>query len=428
MNAFIIDLTHGGVKIAIELSKLNSKNNFNLYENIYAYDLYNTLKDEDENLLKVYNISILKDFDDLKDKILNSANVENNTKNIIINPVHSSLDLKNILNENNINDSFKLISHHEAVKLILENWKNECEKQDVKTIEITGVKGKTTTSYLLKDVFEANEEDILLLSSLGAHLFRELGTTKKFRDLILQKNISITPASILSTVELAKKIANPKCSYQKCGCKPFEDLKEEAIEIEKYENNPYSNLNYNISIFESSLGISGLGDIGILTNIVENYPIAKGKSNAKEAKKQVFNSKLVVIDHDTLDEFYKDEKELYSNKINTFSLNNNKSNVFIENANYDINETKFTAFYNNLKTIDNNLISGKIDIKTFAPGKHHVANVLAAITTALSFNISEETIKEGLENFKGIPGRSSRKTIENSQIIEEINPGINTKA
>lgn len=437
MNAFIIDLTHGGVKIAIELSKLNNKDNFNLYKNIYAYDLYNTLKEENKNLLEVYNITILKDLDDLKDKI----SEETKTKNLIINPVHSSLDIKNILNEsNNQNNSFEIITHHEAVKLILENWKNECEKQNVKTIEITGVKGKTSTSYILKEIFEAEGKDILLLSSLGAHLFRQLGSTKKFRDLILQKNISITPASILNTVELAKKIANPKCSYQKCGCKPFDDLKEEAIEIEKYQNNPYSNLNYNISIFESSLGISGLGDIGILTNIVENYPIAKGTSNAKEAKKQVFNSKLIIIDQNTLNEFYPNEKELYSDKINTFSLNDNnynennnendndKSNVFIKNANYDINETTFTVHYNDLKTIDNKLINGKIDIKTFAPGKHHVSNVLAGITSALSLNISEESIKEGLEQFKGIPGRSSRKTIENSQIIEEINPGINTKA
>ena len=455
MNTFIIDLTHGGVKIAIELSKLAKKlkdneNNseYTLYETIYAYDLYNTLKEEDKLLLQVYNIIILKDLEDLKDKIANSPKyeeientskskkIQNIYKNIIINPIHSSLDIKSILKESAMNDSFEIITHHEGVKLILENWKVECDKQDVKCIELTGVKGKTSTSYILKDIFESTHKDILLLSSLGAHLFKELGSTGKFRELILQKNISITPASILNTVELAKKIANPKCSYQKCDCKSLDNLKKEEIGIQEYENNPYSNLNYEISIFESSLGNCGLGDIGILTNIVENYSIAKGTSNAKEAKKQVFKCPIVVIEEETLNKHYPDEKELYKDKINTFSLDeslnssslNNSSNVFAENIGYGINETKFTINYNNLKTIEGNLISGTIHIKTFAPGKHHIYNVLAAITTALALNISEKAIKEGLSNFKGIPGRSSRKVIKNSQIIEEINPGINTKA
>lgn len=438
MNAFIIDLTHGGVKIAIELSKLTHKSlPKKLYENVYTYDLYNTLKKEDRNLLESYNIHIIKDLDELNNEIVNSIYKSEDIENIIITPVHSSLDLREIIENNKskinnknskINNSFKIITHHEAVHLILENWKYECEKQNVKCVEITGVKGKTSTAYILKEILKSEHKNILLLSSLGAHLFREFGTTKKFRDIILQKNISITPASILTTIELSKKIANPKCSYQKCDCKTLDNLKEEQLKIENYEKNPYSNLNYDISIFESSLGISGLGDIGILTNIVENYPIAKGKSNAKEAKKQVFNSKLIEINQETLDKYYKNEKEEYSNKINTFSIENKKSNVFVEDITYNINETKFKLIYNNLKTINNELINGNIEIKTFAPGKHHIYNILAATTCALSLNISEESIKEGLNNFKGIPGRSSRKTIKKSQIIEEINPGINTKA
>ena len=43
MNAFLVDLTHGGVKISSELAKSGE------YENVFAYDLYGTLKEEDEN-------------------------------------------------------------------------------------------------------------------------------------------------------------------------------------------------------------------------------------------------------------------------------------------------------------------------------------------------------------------------------------------
>ena len=34
----------------------------------------------------------------------------------------------------------------------------------------------------------------------------------------------------------------------------------------------------------------------------------------------------------------------------------------------------------------------------------------------------------GIKNYRGIPGRTNKRQIENSIIIEEINPGINTKA
>ena len=55
-------------------------------------------------------------------------------------------------------------------------------------------------------------------------------------------------------------------------------------------------------------------------------------------------------------------------------------------------------------------------------------NVLGVITTCLSLNIPKEKIIKGLANYKGIKGRTNKKIIENSTIIEEINPGINTKA
>ena len=60
MNVFLVDLTHGGVKISSELAKSKK------YDNVFAYDLYNTLKKEDEILLDTYNVKVLKDLDSLK--------------------------------------------------------------------------------------------------------------------------------------------------------------------------------------------------------------------------------------------------------------------------------------------------------------------------------------------------------------------------
>lgn len=439
MNVFLVDLTHGGVKISSELAKSRK------FDNVYGYDLYNTLKEEDESLLKTYDIKVIKSLDEfkkeLKDNSINILNSKfknnkegNDFKDLIINPIHSPLNVYKLLDEisndkdlnlegERLSNYYEIINHHKATKLVLDEWKEAAEMQNIKTIEITGVKGKTSSAFLLKDILLEKQKDILLLSSLGARLFKN----DNEKCLMLQKNISITPANIINTIQLAKKIANPKCSdFPKCNS--TKDKNQKYIIDEESYNNPYQNLNYDYAIFENSLGICGLGDIGILTNLVENYPIAKGKSNAREAKKQVFDCPLVIINYETLNEHYSEEKEKYANKTNIFSLSNNESNLYCKTIEYDIDRTKIEIEYKDLKTINENRISGNFELKCFAPGPHHVLNVLTAVSTALALEIDEETIIKGIAKFNGIEGRTQVKTINNSRIIEEINPGINTKA
>ena len=439
MNVFLVDLTHGGVKISSELAKSRK------FDNVYGYDLYNTLKEEDESLLKTYDIKVIKSLDEfkkeLKDNSINILNSKfknnkegNDFKDLIINPIHSPLNVYKLLDEisndkdlnlegERLSNYYEIINHHKATKLVLDEWKEAAEMQNIKTIEITGVKGKTSSAFLLKDILLEKQKDILLLSSLGARLFKK----DNEKCLMLQKNISITPANIINTIQLAKKIANPKCSdFPKCSS--TKDKNQKYIIDEESYNNPYQNLNYDYAIFENSLGICGLGDIGILTNLVENYPIAKGKSNAREAKKQVFDCPLVIINYETLNEYYSEEKEKYANKTNSFSLSNNESNLYCKTIEYDIDRTKIEIEYKDLKTINENRISGNFELNCFAPGPHHVLNVLTAVSTALALEIDEETIIKGIAKFNGIEGRTQVKTINNSRIIEEINPGINTKA
>ena len=438
MNVFLVDLTHGGVKISSELAKSGN------YENVYAYDLYNTLKSEDEDLLITYDVNIIKDLDSFKNQLkLNSIKrigEITEEKDLIINPIHSSLNIRELLieiadlidsNKDSVLNQYDIINHHQATELVLSLWKEETTNQNIKTIEITGVKGKTSVSFLLKEIFLENNKDTLLLSSLGAYLFRRNNDAEQ--KLILQKDISITPANIINTIQLAKKIANPKCSTFPI-CDKNLDLDERIEEkeiLEEFNENPYTDLNYEMAIFENSLGICGLADIGILTNLVENYSIAKGQSDAREAKRQVFKSPSVVIKYETLNEFYEDEKEEFKDRINSFSLNDSDANVYCESMDYDIDNTHAKVIYHDLRTIDGRVINGKLNIGCFAPGPHHILNVLATSTTALALGIDEETIQNALSKFKGIDGRTNVREIdaENGlRIIEEINPGINTKA
>ncbi len=369
MNTLVIDLTHGGVKIAISLAKKG--------EHVYCFDIYNTIKNIEKRMLDIYDIELiqLKDLKEFNDDLK------------VIYPIHLPLSCDEI-RQYNPSLNYTFITHHDAIAEILKDW-----GKDINKIEVTGVKGKTSCVFMLKEILI--DDNPLLLSSLGALIYEDK------KEIILQKNISITPANIKESIDLAYRLANPICGGE------------------------IKNQTYGCAIFESSLGVSGIGDIGLLTNIVEDYPIAKNKSSASIAKKQVFKCDIVCCEKESFDRFYSNVKH---EKVNSFSLDDKTSNLYAEKIEYTLDETTVHIVYSDVKTRSGKIISGDLEVKTFAPGFHHVSNVLGVVETALSLDIDKNRIVSGLKNYKGIPGRTNKKIIENSIIIEEINPGINTKA
>ncbi len=375
MNNLVIDLTHGGVKIAVSLAKCG--------KDVLAYDIYDTLSTDDAEMLERYNVNEIQ--------LTELANFKG--KMNIIYPIHMPLSFEEIKKYNpKLDYSFQ--THHEAVAELLDGW-----GEDILKVEVTGVKGKTTSVFMLKEILI--DQNPLILSSLGALFY------KNGKEIILKKNISITPANIKESIDLAYKISNPICEIAK-GAVESENLRE-----------------YNSAIFESSLGVSGIGDVGLLLNIAEDYPIAKGRSSASEAKKQVFRCKCVCIQKEALDKYY---SNIDHEKINSFSLNCNSANLFMKNIKYNLNRTEIEIEYHDVKTINDDIISGNICLNTFAPGPHHASNVLGVLLTCLSLEIPINKIIKGFENYRGIPGRTNKKIIKNSIIIEEINPGLNTQA
>lgn len=362
-------MTHGGVKIAISLAKKDNK--------VYCFDIYGTINDIEKRMLDVYNVKLIR-LEDLK-------NFNGDLK--IIYPVHLPLSHSDI-EKYNPNLNYTFTTHHKAISEILGGWGNDIDK-----IEITGVKGKTSCAFMLKDILL--EDNPLILSSLGALIYEDKN------EIILKKNISITPANIKETVDLAYKLANPICGGEK----------KDRI--------------YNCAIFESSLGASGIGDAGLLTNIIEDYPIAQNKSKASIAKRQIFGCDIICCQKEAFDKYYWD---INHEKVNTFSLNDKSSNLYPAKIDYTLDETVIDIEYSNIKTKNGEIISGKLKIETFAPGSHHVSNVLGVVETALSLNISHDQIIDALKYYKGIPGRTNKRNVNNITIIEEINPGINTKA
>ena len=375
MHYLVIDLTHGGVKIAISLAKKGKI--------VHAYDIYGTLKPLDSEMMEVYDIDII-DLDSLK-------NFKGDI--CVISPIHSPLS-EDEIERYNPDLNYTFMTHHQAVGKILESWGD-----DILKIEVTGVKGKTSSVFMLKEILI--DENPLILSSLGAILYEDE------KEFVLKRNISITPANIKETVDLAYKIANPVCLIA--------DGKAKSENLKKY----------NSAIFESSLGCCGIGDVGLLTNIAEDYPIAKNRLTASAAKSQVFMCDTVACEKESRDRYY---SEICHDRVNTFSLSDKTANLYAEDVDYTLDETAILIRYNDVKTIAGNTITGEMSVKTFAPGSHHVSNVLGVVLACLSGEISKEKIVKGLENYRGIPGRTNKRIIENSIVIEEINPGINTEA
>ena len=137
MNNLVIDLTHGGVKIAISLAKKG--------KNVLAYDIYNTLNDIDAKMLAIYNVDLIQ-LDELSD-FRGDMN--------IIYPIHMPLDFSDIT-KNNPDLNYTFQTHHEAIKELLDDW-----ARDIPKIEVTGVKGKTSTVLNLAGAFENLKKEVL---------------------------------------------------------------------------------------------------------------------------------------------------------------------------------------------------------------------------------------------------------------------------
>lgn len=139
---------------------------------------------------------------------------------LIVAPVHLDPDYRLL----NYSDT-KVISHHEAVALAAS------VPEKTLLIEITGARGKTTTAHAVSHLLM--KERGVLHTSRGTILFPE-------KKEIFRK--SITPATFLKVLSAAGE----DCRW---------------------------------IVAEESIGVTGLGELGILTS-GDDYPIANGKKSA----------------------------------------------------------------------------------------------------------------------------------------------------
>ncbi len=281
--------------------------------------------------------------------------IENGAKVIMIS---ENVDIKKI----KVPDNITLIvvpDTRVALAICACNFYNNPSRK-FKLIGITGTKGKTTTTYMIKKILEKQGKKVGLIGTIATYI----------GDKKIEESVRTTPESI---------------KLQKI----FADMVNENVDVVVME------------VSSQSLKLNRvLGcdfDIGVFTNFSQEHISKKEHLDMED----YFNSKLKLFDmckvaFTNADDIYgaKVAKVAKTPEITTYGIDN-----FCHILAKDI-------------TITNSYVDFKVKIdnknervKTCIPGRFSVYNSLAAICVCTKLGANAEQIKEALQEVR-VPGRS----------------------
>jgi UDP-N-acetylmuramoyl-L-alanyl-D-glutamate--2,6-diaminopimelate ligase len=227
-------------------------------------------------------------------------------------------------------------------------------------IGITGTKGKTTTTFMLKAILEKHGQKVGLIGTVANYIGNEnLGESSR-----------TTPES-LELQELFSKMVEAKIDTV------IMEVSSQSLKLHRVDD-----CNFNIGVF---------------TNFSEDHISPKEHPDMED----YFNSKLKLFDMCKYGFINNDDfkvgrvKKLATNcDIKTYGIDNASDliakDITITNSSVDFKVK----------------INGKNErIKTGIPGRFSVYNSLAAISVASRFGVTADEIKEALLNVR-VPGRS----------------------
>ncbi|MCB0752925.1 MAG: UDP-N-acetylmuramoyl-L-alanyl-D-glutamate--2,6-diaminopimelate ligase [Ignavibacteriae bacterium] len=290
----------------------------------------------------------------------------------------------------------QLISSSKVAKILVKNSREALAQianvfygnpsSKLNLVGITGTKGKTTTSYFLKNIFET--------AGMKTGL---IGTNK---NMIGEKKISTkltTPESHIIN-NLMSEMVKEHCS----NC--VMEVSSHAVEL-----NRISNLDFNIGVFTNITS-----DHLDFHETFENYMTAKSKffQSLKPTAKIIYNKD---------DKNYESIlKSSVAEKI-SYSLKN-EADFKVENVEYNLDGTKFRFIYQ----------EKKYDVETELIGTFNAYNAIAAIGSAIYSNVSVENAIEGIYATPQVPGRfeviasgNKRVIIDYSHTADSLNQALN---
>ena len=258
-----------------------------------------------------------------------------------------------------IKDTRKQLSYLSA------NLFNNPQEKLIK-IGITGTKGKTSTSWMIKSILESANEKVGIIGTIGTFI----GDKK-----IEHKNT--TPESYLIQKYMREMVDN-NIKYL------IMETSSTALKVGRINNIEF--------------------DYGIFTNLSLDHVGPREHESYEDyrnSKAQLFNqSKIGIINND--DKEYKNIIDNKKCKIYTYGTNADISIKNIEEKDLGV-EFKLEGIINE-------------NFRVNTPGTFTAYNATAAIAVAQLLNIDIKTIKEGLEKFK-VSGRCEIIKNKNNTIV-----------
>ena len=247
----------------------------------------------------------------------------------------------------------------EALAIIASNFYGNPSSK-FKLIGVTGTKGKTTTTFMIKEILEKAGKKVGLIGTIATYI-----NGKRIKD-----SDRTTPESL----ELQQI---------------FKQMVDAGVETVVMEVSSQSLKLHRVTGCEF--------DIVLFTNFSEDHISPNEHPNMED----YFNSKLKLFKMCNTGIVNADD--LHGAKIPRLFPESNITTYGIDNyANVLAKDITITNSYVDFKV----KLNGKNErIKTDIPGRFSVYNSLAAISVALRLGCSTENIKTALENVK-VPGRS----------------------
>ncbi len=240
---------------------------------------------------------------------------------------------------------------------ICANWFGNPAKRLV-IIGITGTNGKTSVSYMLKNILEKNGHKVGLVGTVQNMIGDEV---------LPSKNTTPSPYEMHSIFSLMEKAGCSHCVME---------VSSHALD---------QNRVYGITF-----------DAGIFTNLTQDHlDYHLTMDNYMLAKKKMFkNSKIAIMNYD--DDYFKDMSSDLSCPIVTYSATNELADYTAKNIELKPDSTSF-------------LLSGIGElgrIKTHIGGKFTPYNAMSAAVCALKLGVSMETVCDAFSLMTGVKGRA----------------------
>lgn len=247
----------------------------------------------------------------------------------------------------------------EALAICSSNFYGNPSAQ-LKLIGVTGTKGKTTTTFMIKEILEKAGKKVGLIGTIATYI-----NGKRIKD-----NDRTTPESL----ELQQI---------------FRQMVDEGVEVAVMEVSSQSLKLHRVDGCQF--------DIVLFTNFSEDHISEKEHPDMQD----YFNSKLKLFEMCKTGIVNADD--LHAAKIPRLFPKSNIVTYGIDNfANVLAKDITITNSYVDFRV---KITDRNERVKTGIPGRFSVYNSLAAICVAQKFGISSETIKQALEEVR-VPGRS----------------------